>query len=84
VRALCINEKKKLMKITIHTLVEFRFFINHSRVVNRCYMLLHTYNIQSYFPIFQILHIVPETGKKISEMRQHFQNNARFLNHSQK
>ena len=53
-------------------------------------MLLHiTYNTQSYFSIFQILHIVPETGKtnngkKISEMRQHFQNNARFVNHSQK
>ena len=49
-------------------------------------MLLHiTYNTQSYFSIFQILHIVPETEKKkISEMRQHFQNNARFVNHSQK
>ena len=53
-------------------------------------MLLHiTYNTQSYFSIFQILHIAPETEKKImekkiSEMRQHFQNNARFVNHSQK
>ena len=67
-RALCINEKNDENYNSY--IGGISIFPKSLKVVNRCYMLLHiTYNIQSYFPIFQILHIVPETGKTIMEKK---------------